>query len=77
MKKLFVMAAATLFFAACGGNGGSSSNVEPIKDGVTLETEKYSVMKSLSVMTTLSTPLLRTVLSLPSILWREVLPRAS
>ena len=72
MKKLFVMAAATLFFAACGGNGGSSSNVEPIKDGVTLETEKYSVM-----VTTLSTPLLRTVLSLPSILWREVLPRAS
>lgn len=44
MKKLFVMAAAALFFAACGGNGGSSSNVEPIKDGVTLETEKYSVM---------------------------------
>lgn len=44
MKKLFIMALAAMAFAACGGNGGSSSKVEPLKDGVTFECDNYTVM---------------------------------
>lgn len=45
MKKLFIMALAAMAFAACGGNGGSSSsNVEPLKEGVKFEADNYTVM---------------------------------
>ena len=46
MKKILAIAVAAFAFAACGGgNGGStSSNVEPLKDGVSFETDTYSVM---------------------------------
>ncbi len=45
MKKFFLMAAAALMIAACGSNGGGNStdNVEPIKDGVTIENENFSI----------------------------------
>lgn len=43
MKKLFIMALAAVAFAACGGGNGSS-NVEPLKDGVTFECDNYTVM---------------------------------
>ncbi|MBP5390857.1 MAG: hypothetical protein J6Y40_02090 [Bacteroidales bacterium] len=39
------MALAAMAFAACGGNGGSSSsNVEPLKEGVKFEADNYTVM---------------------------------
>ena len=45
MKKILAMAVAVVAFAACGGNGGStSSNVEPLKDGVKFEADNYTVM---------------------------------
>lgn len=45
MKRFFFMAAAALMFAACGGDkGGSTENVEPIKDGVTMESENFTIM---------------------------------
>ena len=44
MKKFFIMALAAMAFAACGGNGGSSSKVEPLKDGVTFDCDNYTVM---------------------------------
>ncbi|MBO7561978.1 MAG: hypothetical protein J6X91_04140 [Bacteroidales bacterium] len=44
MKKLFILAIAAMAFAACGGNGGSSSKVEPLKEGVNFDMENYSIM---------------------------------
>ena len=44
MKKFLAIAAAALMVAACGGNKGGFDKVEPIKDGVTIENESYSLM---------------------------------
>ena len=44
MKKLFILAVAAVAFAACGGNGGSSSNVEPLKEGAKFEMDNFSIM---------------------------------
>lgn len=44
MKKLFILAVAAVAFASCGGNGGSSSKVEPLKEGVKFELDNYSIM---------------------------------